>query len=294
MVIDCLGSRPMISMHSRYFIPKNRPLMHPMHSFPDLSGPDPTAGSWSSSCGIDEPFLDPSTLIDEFPLDIPNEITGDGAEEFLPEPLLSPADLHGLGVSCHPSAAGVSHGSTSSDPESDDEPWSPSHMAAYHISQTNSPPEPHCAGFPQIPQSRDRSNRWPFTPEAVQYHPLGHPSTPNHASATNMAVDNDTGTDAAQTPTPPGQRTNKRAAHNVIEKRYRTNMNAKFDALERAMGGRIERKRSTTGEAGTSLKKSEILSKALTYIHGLQEENRALRDELGLLRQNLIRLAGCM
>jgi hypothetical protein len=81
----------------------------------------------------------------------------------------------------------------------------------------------------------------------------------------------------------------------VIEKRYRTNMNAKFDTLERIIGGRTERNRTTDG--GGLLKKSEILSMAIAHIQGLQEENSALREELGPLRQNLTephRLAGYM
>lgn len=80
----------------------------------------------------------------------------------------------------------------------------------------------------------------------------------------------------------------KRAAHNVIEKRYRTNMNAKFVALEKAMSGGNGVQKSSRGGGSASLKKSEILTNAITYMHGLQEENRYLQKELAILKQNLV------
>jgi hypothetical protein len=78
----------------------------------------------------------------------------------------------------------------------------------------------------------------------------------------------------------------KRAAHNIIEKRYRTNMNAKFLSLEKVITPAGVQKQSRVG-AG-SLKKSEILSNALSYIEGVQQENAALHKELALLKQNLL------
>ena len=78
----------------------------------------------------------------------------------------------------------------------------------------------------------------------------------------------------------------KRAAHNIIEKRYRTNMNAKFLALEKAISPAGVRKQSSRAGAG-SLKKSEILTNALTYIENIQQENQAMQKELALLKQNL-------
>ncbi|OQD73743.1 hypothetical protein PENDEC_c014G02500 [Penicillium decumbens] len=77
----------------------------------------------------------------------------------------------------------------------------------------------------------------------------------------------------------------KRAAHNIIEKRYRTNMNAKFFALEEAISPAGVQKHSRAG-AG-SLKKSEILSNALSYIESMQQENAALRKECAVLKRSL-------
>jgi hypothetical protein len=78
----------------------------------------------------------------------------------------------------------------------------------------------------------------------------------------------------------------KRAAHNVIEKRYRTNMNAKFVSLEQAISPSGVQKPTKLGTG--SLKKSEILSNALAYIDSIQQENQALHQELALLKQNMV------
>jgi hypothetical protein len=91
----------------------------------------------------------------------------------------------------------------------------------------------------------------------------------------------------------------KKAAHNIIEKRYRTNMNAKFAALSSALPGapnpsqksNAERghKKSVSGSAGGCCQnKSEVLSNALAYIHQLQEENGSLKGEISVLKENLL------
>ncbi|KAL1971047.1 hypothetical protein VTN77DRAFT_2881 [Rasamsonia byssochlamydoides] len=88
----------------------------------------------------------------------------------------------------------------------------------------------------------------------------------------------------------------KKAAHNAIEKRYRTNMNAKFLALGNAIpksaaqaankGG--TRKSSSSLNRDGQQNKSEILTNALAYIRELQEENRLLQNELTVLKENLL------
>lgn len=75
----------------------------------------------------------------------------------------------------------------------------------------------------------------------------------------------------------------KRAAHNVIEKRYRSNMNAKFVALEKATCG--EAQKPAKSESG-SLKKSEILANAVSHVYKLQEENKTLQKELSFYKQS--------
>lgn len=107
----------------------------------------------------------------------------------------------------------------------------------------------------------------------------------------------------------------KKAAHNVIERRYRTNMNVKFQAL----GSAISRSGGFTGtqlacnkrsrrhsslqlsscgdnasgprrrqEEQQQQNKSEILTNALYYIHELQDENSSLKRELLVLKENLL------
>lgn len=81
----------------------------------------------------------------------------------------------------------------------------------------------------------------------------------------------------------------KRAAHNIIEKRYRTNMNAKLLALEKAISpAGVQKQSSRPGAGPGSLKKSEILTNALAYIDNVQQDNQALRKELALLKQGLL------
>jgi hypothetical protein len=101
----------------------------------------------------------------------------------------------------------------------------------------------------------------------------------------------------------------KKAAHNAIEKRYRTNMNAKFVALGNALptnpaSGRpsftqyaplksgLQKSSSLCRDGAThqqaAQNKSEILTNALTYILKLQEQNGLLQGELAALKQNLL------
>lgn len=66
-------------------------------------------------------------------------------------------------------------------------------------------------------------------------------------------------------------------------------MNAKFLALEKLISPAGTHNPST-GSAGTSagsLKKSQILSNALTYIEHIQQENLAVQKELALLKQGV-------
>jgi hypothetical protein len=117
----------------------------------------------------------------------------------------------------------------------------------------------------------------------------------------------------------------KKAAHNAIEKRYRTNMNAKFLALgnaiphlrhrhnsmhphphhpkplskkalaaalkDRPAGSALPPNASPPPPAGAPplpQNKSEVLTNALTYILELQDQNRLLQNELALLKSNLL------
>lgn len=79
----------------------------------------------------------------------------------------------------------------------------------------------------------------------------------------------------------------KRAAHNVIEKRYRTNMNAKFLALESVVLPAGAESQISKHGAGP-LKKSQILNSTLAYIERIQQEKQTLQNDLALLKHNFL------
>ncbi|KAH1277910.1 hypothetical protein KXX33_008736 [Aspergillus fumigatus] len=81
-----------------------------------------------------------------------------------------------------------------------------------------------------------------------------------------------------------GSKADKRASHNVIEKRYRTNMNAKFTTLENVITTcRNKQKASTIRPC--SMKKCEILTSAIKCIQDLEERNAALSEDVAFLRE---------
>lgn len=93
----------------------------------------------------------------------------------------------------------------------------------------------------------------------------------------------------------------RKAAHNAVEKRYRTNLNAKFLALSNAVPSlRASKPGANSTNANskgikTNLKdgvqfqnKSEVLTRALAYIQELQEEKFLLQNELNVLKENLL------
>ncbi|KAL2220007.1 hypothetical protein M432DRAFT_589346 [Thermoascus aurantiacus ATCC 26904] len=95
----------------------------------------------------------------------------------------------------------------------------------------------------------------------------------------------------------------RKAAHNAVEKRYRSNLNAKFQALSNAIPSLRDRTNSSrTNSANankgirTNLKdggvqfqnKSEVLTRALAYIQQLQEEKFLLQNEINVLKDNLL------
>ncbi|KAL2868924.1 uncharacterized protein BJX67DRAFT_29457 [Aspergillus lucknowensis] len=150
--------------------------------------------------------------------------------------------------------------SLSSDQESDDQPYSPTNVIS------TSPTSLDIASPITFPLD-SHSQQTPPTPALPSSKPRTRTGTRNAA---------------------------KRAAHNIIEKRYRTNMNAKFAALEKAMGSRgpnsgKETSKSKLPSSGgksssSSLKKSEILRDAIAYVRELQEANERLRREVEMLR----------
>lgn len=96
----------------------------------------------------------------------------------------------------------------------------------------------------------------------------------------------------------------KKTAHNMIEKRYRTNLNDKIAALRdsvpalRVMVHRLERQASEEGDEDAEedlgglapahkLNKATILSKATEYIAHLEKKNKSLARENNQLRNRV-------
>jgi hypothetical protein len=86
----------------------------------------------------------------------------------------------------------------------------------------------------------------------------------------------------------------KKLAHNIIEKRYRMNMNSKFVALSNALpdscsaksSGKPSPRRNSSEQHPPN--KSEVLANALTYIHQLEARNASLKKEVEVLKENLL------
>lgn len=149
-------------------------------------------------------------------------------------------------------------------------------------------PEPSCMPKQSKPTTRSStqtsSSRWSSSPDIKPQEyaaPKSEKSTPRKARSLSQDSNQSSPSQDPQT-----RNAAKRAAHNIIEKRYRTNMNAKFLALEKAISPAGVHKPSRGSAA--SLKKSEILSNALSYIESIQQENQSMHKELLMLKQNMV------
>jgi hypothetical protein len=92
------------------------------------------------------------------------------------------------------------------------------------------------------------------------------------------------GTSSADPQTIKGRKAAKRASHNIIEKRYRTNMNAKFATLEKVITS-CRNKQRVTNNRPCSMKKCEILTSAIKCIQNLEDRNAALSEDVAFLRE---------
>ncbi|KAL4863845.1 hypothetical protein BDV12DRAFT_189378 [Aspergillus spectabilis] len=244
--------------------------------------PDPLSAIWSYDSAID--LFSLNTMMPEsFPMDIPNDMLWDPKD--LPADFFAaPTDINGFTVS--------NDDSLSSDQESD-ESFSPTNfMSSTPPSSALDLPSPIALSRqnPQI-QATKRKTSTASTSTAPRY--SSSPDLqPQPTPTTTSTRKRNAGTNGDDTMR--GRNAAKRAAHNIIEKRYRTNMNAKFVALEKAMSVKphgISKSSPATSAVGkasssASLKKSEILSNAISYMQELQEVNERLKKEIaGLNRE---------
>ncbi|KAF9886348.1 hypothetical protein FE257_011493 [Aspergillus nanangensis] len=284
----------------------NSPMHRPIDGFTGPKGPDPLSGNWNYDSAIDLFSLNTTMLSDPFPLDMSNEMVGVDPKEFPADFFAPPPDISGFAISNH-----SGEDSVSSDLESDDQSWSPTYAPSTNnnTSETSSrrqtEPNPQQQLEEETQCMPTRMQRWSSSPELMPQEYASSPqqpmpaslptntgintSTANRKMTRSMSGDSNASTGQQTGSTPSGRNAAKRAAHNIIEKRYRTNMNAKFVALEKAMCGGVQ-KQTKGGPA--SLKKSEILTNAIAYMHELQEENKALHKELALFKQNLLPAGG--
>ncbi|KAJ9295984.1 transcriptional regulator family: Helix-loop-helix [Paecilomyces variotii] len=89
----------------------------------------------------------------------------------------------------------------------------------------------------------------------------------------------------------------RKIAHNAVEKRYRVKINAKFIALGKAIPSlRAGKPNASLRSKGIKVNlddstviqnKAEVLSKAVAYIHELEEQRSLLRREISSLRGHL-------
>ncbi|KFY47298.1 hypothetical protein V494_00053 [Pseudogymnoascus sp. VKM F-4513 (FW-928)] len=117
--------------------------------------------------------------------------------------------------------------------------------------------------------------------------------------------------DEPETPeTPPSRPPPKKTAHNMIEKRYRTNLNDKIAALRKSVPSLRATEKSMQGKGNNNtvtnvrhmvdmmedldglvppnkLNKATILSKATEYIDHLERRNKALAAENAALRERI-------
>lgn len=276
----------------------------PVESFTAIKGPDPLSGNWTYDSAIDL-FSMNNMMPDPFAMDLPSDPISLDPAYFPVDPFAAP-EISGFAISngaedavscqspsvCHLACREVLT-NLDQDLDSDDQLWSPTCPTFSPAEQVIDMPasnrraramelEP-CRRQSTL-SKRDSVSTIASTPEIV---PQDH--TEPTAQSTPAMTSTRSKDSAGSTQPRNARNAAKRAAHNVIEKRYRTNMNAKFLALERTISGGAQK--STKGESA-SLKKSEILANAISYMQQLQEENKALHKEVSLLKQNCVPRGG--
>lgn len=260
---------------------------------------DPLATNWSYDNAIDLFALNPTDM-EPVSFDFADNLTNLESKDLFADPFAGSSGISGFSMPMAEDAASLSsvcpfHSlvcltklTPRQELDSDDQSW-PSAAARQSVDsnafevQTN-----ETSNFtPQTqPEIKTRSStRWSSSPEMKQE----DISTPQPSKSTTSRKTRSFSRDSnhsSGSQDPQMRNAAKRAAHNIIEKRYRTNMNAKFVSLEQAISPSGIQKHTKVG-AG-SLKKSEILTNALSYIDGIQQENQALHKELVMLKQNLV------
>jgi hypothetical protein len=259
---------------------------------------DPLAANWSYDGAIDLFALNPSDM-EPVSFDFADNLTNLESKDLFADPFAGSSGISGFSMPMAEDAASLSSVCPfhtlrltkliiSQELDSDDQSW-PTAAARQSIDsnafevQTNEPSNSTSQTPPEI-KTRS-STRWSSSPEMKQ-EDISTPQPSKFSSSRKTRSFSRDSNRSSGSQDPQMRNAAKRAAHNIIEKRYRTNMNAKFVSLEQAISPSGVQKPTKVG-AG-SLKKSEILTNALSYIDGIQQENQALHKELALLKQSMV------
>jgi hypothetical protein len=259
---------------------------------------DPLAANWNYDSAIDLFALNPADM-EPVSFDFADSLTNLESKDLFADPFTGSSGISGFSMPMAEDAASLSSVcpfyflhltklNPNQELESDDQSW-PNAAARQSIDsnafevQTNEPSDFTPQNQPEI-KTRS-STRWSSSPEMKQEE-ISTPQPSKSISSRKTRSFSRDSNRSSSSQDPQVRNAAKRAAHNIIEKRYRTNMNAKFVSLEQAISPSGVQKHTKVG-AG-SLKKSEILTNALSYIDGIQQENQALHKELAMLKQNMV------
>lgn len=277
---------PNLSMDEETYLNQQlSPQSRPADFFNRASDPsDPLAANWSYDSAIDMFALNPTDM-EPVSFDFADNLTNLESKDLFADPFTGSSGISGFSIPMAEDAA-----SLSSELDSDDQSWQSAAARqsidsnAFEI-QAN---EPAILTRSQPEMKTRSSTRWSSSPDFKQEEvstpqPTKSASTSTSRKTRSFSQDSNRSSGSQD---PQMRNAAKRAAHNIIEKRYRTNMNAKFVSLEQAISPSRVQKHTKVG-AG-SLKKSEILTNALSYIDGIQQENQALHKELAMLKQNMV------
>jgi hypothetical protein len=280
-----------------------------MDLFPTTKASDPLPGNWSYDSAFDLFSLNPAD-INPVSFDFADNLTNADFKDLLMNPFGIPTAISGFSMptaedAVSPSSTpslNSSHIQTSKltsfqDLNSDDQSWYVSTRPSIDMTvpYPTAPTKPNTRASmtsTNTSTSTSTSPRWSPSPgiKPQQYNP---PRTDKRRKISSLSEKSTSDTSASSSAPvsapqdPYGRNAAKRAAHNIIEKRYRTNMNAKFLALEKTISPAGVQKSSRAGADAGSLKKSEILSNTLAYIECIQQENLAAQKDLAMLKQGL-------
>ncbi|KAJ5261170.1 hypothetical protein N7478_011765 [Penicillium angulare] len=257
----------------RYLSQQLSPQSRQMDLFSKSS--DAMPGNWNYDSTLDL-FSLTSTDMDPVSFDF-NDGLADADKDLFMDPFGTPSSINGFIMPITDDAV-----SPASD-FSDDQSWS-----GLRQSFDLSTPEQTSSTTTETPKISTRassksSTRWSSSPEIKPQESQSQSSQAGKSTRKTRSLSQESSHSGDQQ----GRNAAKRAAHNIIEKRYRTNMNSKFLSLEKAISPASVHKQSSRVGAG-SLKKSEILSNALAYIEAIQTENQSMHKELSVLKQNML------